>query len=95
MGAAVARMYIGPGRGADGAGMSTPYMLTAGIARRALVSLSWFWAVAFVIGRLHALHEAYISISQRLQDERYLLERCQVHAPDAYAVARRHRCGAH
>jgi hypothetical protein len=44
--------------------MSTPYMLTAGIARRALMSLSWFWAVVFVIGRLHALHEAYISISR-------------------------------
>ena len=63
--------------------MSTPYMLFAGWGKSMAISIWVIWASTLILSRAYAFHEAYIAESQRLLDEKYLLEKCQViiHTP--------------
>lgn len=58
--------------------MSTPYMILAGWGKSITISMWVIWVSTLILSRVYAFHEAYISESQRLMDEKYLLEKCQV-----------------
>lgn len=57
--------------------MSTPYMAFVGWAKGVITAFWVIWITTMVVSRLYIFHEAYILETQKLLDERYLLEKCQ------------------